>query len=523
MSPADPDRRNPSADWLVPPDEQEGLRRYVATLRERIWLIVAITALTTLAAIAYVQVATKTYEAEAQLRIIATADPDLQALGLISASSDPSRDVQTASELITNTTVADRVKEELGYPGPATDLLGAVNAEPVATTSIVAVTAKESDPDEAADLANAFAKQAVKNQTVQMHKAIALRLPRLEQQQADTPSTQTQDLINTYLSLKDVSDPTIQIATPAEAPAAPTSPKPKLSIAAGLMAGLVLGVAAAFAFQVLDPRLRREEQLRHLFRIPIIGRVPREPKRSGDRPLGPRGISPAVAEAYRTLRGTVSANSRRSGGKVLLVTGSSPSEGKTTTAINLAASLSSAGKRVILIEADLRRPAISRALGVEPRRGVVGVLIESMTIEDALIDADSLGLPNLYLLLAENEGGWISELFSLPTALEMLERARLLADYVIVDSPPLTDVVDALPLARNVDDVLIVVRPGTTRLSKLIQLGELLAENGIRPMGFAVVGTKPPGRGESTYYFDHREFMPERPNPAGSGDASRRT
>ena len=282
------------------------------------------------------------------------------------------------------------------------------------------------------------------------------------------------------------------------------------------MAGLVLGIAAAFAFQVLDPRLRREEQLRHLFRIPIIGRVPREPHRPGDRPLGPRGISPAVAEAYRTLRGTVLANSKRRGGKLLLVTGSSPSEGKTTTAINLAASLSSAGKRVILIEADLRRPAISRALGVEPRRGVVGVLIESMTIEEALIDGDSLGLPNLHLLLAENEGGWISELFSLPTAIEMLERARLLADFVIVDSPPLTDVVDALPLARNVDDVLVVVRPGTTRLTKLTQLGELLAENGIRPMGFAVVGTSPPGRGESTYYFDHREFMPDRP---GIGDS----
>ena len=83
-----------------------------------------------------------------------------------------------------------------------------------------------------------------------------------------------------------------------------------------------------------------------------------------------------------------------------------------------------------------------------------------MSIEDALIDGDSLGLPNLHLLLAENEGGWISELFSLPTALEMLERARLLADFVIVDSPPLTDVVDALPLARNVDDVLLVVPAG---------------------------------------------------------------
>ena len=76
----------------------------------------------------------------------------------------------------------------------------------------------------------------------------------------------------------------------------------------------------------------------------------------------------------------------------------------------------------------------------------------------------------------------------------MLEDARKLADYVIIDSPQLTDVVDGPPLARNVDDVLLVVRPGTTRLSKLNQLGELLAENGIKPMGFVVVGAPRQGR-----------------------------
>ena len=92
--------------------------------------------------------------------------------------------------------------------------------------------------------------------------------------------------------------------------------------------------------------------------------------------------------------------------------------------------------------------------------------------------------------------------------------------YVLTRPAPAA-LVDALPLARNVDDVLLVVRPGTTRISKLVQLGELLAENGIRPMGFAVVGTPPPGRGDSTYYFDHRESfeeqMPEASARGGDG------
>ena len=82
----------------------------------------------------------------------------------------------------------------------------------------------------------------------------------------------------------------------------------------------------------------------------------------------------------------------------------------------------------------------------------------------------------------------------------MIEDARRLADYVIIDSPPLNEVVDAMPLARQADDVLIVVRLGKTRLQRIAQLGELLAENGVRPVGFAVVGVPRPGRGEYHYY-----------------------
>jgi Mrp family chromosome partitioning ATPase len=82
----------------------------------------------------------------------------------------------------------------------------------------------------------------------------------------------------------------------------------------------------------------------------------------------------------------------------------------------------------------------------------------------------------------------------------MLEEAMQLADYVIIDSPPLNEVVDALPLARAADEVLIVVRLGQSRLNKIAQLGELLAENGIRPSGFAVVGTPRPRRGEYHYF-----------------------
>jgi receptor protein-tyrosine kinase len=196
-------------------------------------------------------------------------------------------------------------------------------------------------------------------------------------------------------------------------------------------------------------------------------------------------------------------NHGEGGGRVLLVTGSSASEGKTTTAVNLATSLAAAGNSVILIESDLRRPSIGRALGVKPSSGVVSVLIESADLESSLVTTEQFG-SNLGLLLADYEGGWISELFALPSARKLIADARALADYVIIDSPPLTDVVDALPLASYVDDVLVVVKIGRTTLSKLSQLGELLVEHGIRPAGFTVVGTPRPSRSDYHYYGAQR-------------------
>ena len=508
MTTAAPGSNLPERDWLIPQDEQQGLRRYVETIRERIWLIVAVVIITTGFALLYVSVATKTYEAQADLFVncARSDDPALEGLPVIRCTSDPTRDVETAAQLVTTIEVARRVKRVTGSEKSADSLLDAVSAEPVAQSNIVAVTATEESPRAAADLANAFATQAIENSSDRLRASIEAILPDLRNAAERQSSLVLADQVGTLELLLRSGDPTLDLITRAEPDSTPISPRPVLSVVGGIFAGVILGVLAAFAFQVLDPRLRREEQLRRLYRLPILARIPKESGRSlTTAPLGPAAISPVVAEAYRTLRGTISASHRGSDSRVLLVTGSSPSEGKTTTGLNLAASFAATGKRVILVEADLRRPAIGRALSLSPRRGVVSVLTQSMELEDAVINAEDYGLPNLDLLLADYEGGLISELFTLPTAFEMIERAREIADYVIIDSPPLTDVADSLPLARMADDVLIVVRPGTTRINKLAQLGELFSESGIRPIGFAVVGTARPTRGESRYYADKRE------------------
>jgi capsular exopolysaccharide synthesis family protein len=170
-----------------------------------------------------------------------------------------------------------------------------------------------------------------------------------------------------------------------------------------------------------------------------------------------------------------------------MITGASPSEGKTTTAVNLAASLALSGKRVILIEADLRKPKVGQALGVNPTRGIASVLIDNIPLRGALVTSEAYG-ENLQLLLVDEAGEWMADQFSLLAARTLVEEAKEMADFVIIDSPPLTAVIDALPLVQMADDLLIVVRLGKTHINKLTRLGELLAQQGIRPVGFALVG-----------------------------------
>lgn len=511
-------------EWLQPPEEQAGLQSYVETIRERFWLIVLAVAVTTGLSVLYVATATKMYEAEATLLItpVSSADPTLATLGLITDSSDPTRPVETASKFVTNIDVAARVKKALHSPETPQELLAKVTAEPIAQSNVVAVNAKADSPEFAQELANEFAAEAVADRTARLHQRIEATIPLLQEEIKRSPTEGAgAESLGSQLAilstLENASDPTISVDAEADLQSTPVSPRAKLSIAGGIFAGLILGIGAAFAAQALDPRLRREAQLRRRYRLPVLARIPKDSKsKSGSKPIGPRSASPITGEAYRTLRATLAARRPANGrGRVILVTGSSVSEGKTTTAMNLASSLALAGQKTILIESDLRRPSLGEALGVSPQKGgVVSTLIENTTLSDALITSPTYG-PNLQMLLADYEGGWIAELFSIPAAQEMVENARDLADFIVIDSAPLTEVVDALPLARAADDVVIVVRLGQTRLDRVAQLAELLAESGIRPVGFTVVSAPRPGGGDYHYHTDSAG------QPGGGGNSSR--
>jgi Mrp family chromosome partitioning ATPase len=342
-----------------------------------------------------------------------------------------------------------------------------------------------------------------------LRRAIDEQIPRIREQ-IDAAVARAQDTqvlsgqLARFQSLRATGDPTLRVETRAQPPPSAFAPRPALTLAAGILAGLIFGVGGAFAMSALDPRLRREEQLRELYSLPILARVPKEkrartfsfgerrwgfgPREKHRHALPPGELSPMTLESFRTLRTMLAAQrGAERDSRSILITGPSPQDGKTTTAINLASSLALAVNRVILIEADFRRPSAGEALGIQARAGIGEVLLGNVALESALVPAPPFD-SNLSVLLVDRADEWLAEVLSLPAAETLLEEAKALADYVVLDSPPLTQVIDAMPLARQVDDVVLVVRLGSSNLAQLARLGDLLDQNAIRPAGFVVVG-----------------------------------
>lgn len=487
--------RGQSSQWLRPRVTSQGAIRYLQTVRERWWLVVLAVVVAVAVAGLYVTTASKVYEAEADLLITPASNSDqtLTGLGLITESADPTQNISTAARLARTLAVAQATRDRLPEGGSAESILENIEVEPIAQSNLVAVRSKAGTAQGAAALANGFAEAVVQVRTTQLHREIATTLPRLQQQlegvSADGRTTAEEVLADRVAALQALSaadDPTIRVASPATAPGSPASPKPKLAVAAAIIAGLIIGIGAAIALQALDPRLRREEQLRELFRLPVLARIPdlHVNRRLG--PLAPDRLTPAAAEAYRTLRATLLAThtgQRRS----FLVTSSSPGETKTTSAMNLAYALAHSGAQVILIEGDMRRPTLSTTLGMRPTAGVGSVLMNRVDLEDALVNVP--GYPeNLRFLLAEPSAAALADRLSLPSAAELVSDAEVLADWVVVDSPPLTEVIDALPLAQQVGGVVILAQLRRSRLNRLADLGEVLAQGGVEPAGLVVVG-----------------------------------
>jgi capsular polysaccharide biosynthesis protein/MinD-like ATPase involved in chromosome partitioning or flagellar assembly len=473
---------------------ESGIRHFARALRER-WLIVAITVVAAIAAAGfYVSSATPTYQAQANLLISPETDTNLSALPLFRSSSDPTRDTETASLLVYTPETAQQAARLLHTSESAQAVLARVQVTPVAGSDVIAVTASASTPAEAARVANAFAQAAIAVLGLRLQAQLKTAIPRLEAQVSQSPQSASPSAADSLASqlaalraLQGAPDPTIQLESPATAPQAPVSPRKALSLLAGAILGLLLGIAIALAADAFDPRLRRESQLHEVLDLPILARVPWLPDGGERQSRDPHELKSLLtaheflAEALGVFDGGLAGHKR-----TIVFTAADRNAGCTTTAVHHAWLVAAAGGRVVLIDGDPRDPAVGSATGARPSPQLKHVLVGSRPIKEALVSVEAGGVELRVLAVDERlDDGFGTRM---PTGREMIAELLLDADALVVDAPPLTQSARALMLARSVDHVVVVARIGVTRLAELRELGELLTSHGVSSAGMVVVG-----------------------------------
>jgi succinoglycan biosynthesis transport protein ExoP len=272
-------------------------------------------------------------------------------------------------------------------------------------------------------------------------------------------------------------------------------------IVLGVFGGLAAGVAAAFGLNYLDPSLRTIDQAEQRTGLGVVASVPLI-KKSGPSSGGGGMNLPAVkdrrgavAEAFRTMRATLAMISGREKHRVFLITSAIPGEGKTFTSSNFAATLAQQGFRVLLIDADLRKPSVSKLFfnkNLQP--GLSEVLMGSCPVGEAIVET---GIEKLSMLPAGGIAPNPSELLAQPAFGELIDKLRGEYDRIVIDSSPVLAVRDPLLLAKSVDASCLIVRAGHSPAKATIQAVRLLADAETPASGVVLNSVR---QGSSAYY-----------------------
>ena len=470
-------------------------------LRRRWFAILLPLVLVQAAALAFSLLQDKEYRAETTLLFRDT--------GPVLASVEPEREAATNVRLLQLPALTDRVEARRGG-----DLNAEVDVVAEAESNLATVTVVASSAKEAAQIANVYAqefidlreddyRQGLKSETKAVEERLAgLSKAELAGREGQALQTQLQDL---ELAAADSSSLVRQIDR-AEPPAEAFSPKPVQNTLIGAIVGLALGLALAIALERRDRRVRDPRFMERVLGGPIIGRIPRSRAlaRAG---RGTRALPAPEADAFRTVRVNLRRQLELQGTRSLIVTSAIPGEGKTTLAWNLARIEAAAGSRVLLVEADLRRPSLAKSLEANGAAGLSELLAsDQVQLQDLIqpVDFADGTDPN-----GEREGGAVDVLFAgapPQNPAELLDSERMQAmlevipdryDLVIVDTPP-TVVSDAMPILEHVGGVVVVGRVGLSTDESLIGLREQLDRLDAPTLGVVVNGDT---KGSDPYYY----------------------
>jgi succinoglycan biosynthesis transport protein ExoP len=294
----------------------------------------------------------------------------------------------------------------------------------------------------------------------------------------------------------------IRIVDIARVPMQPVSPNVHRSLVLGFLLGLGLGIGLAFVVETFDSTIRSIEEVRAVSTLPALGTIPLQLATNGS--IRKRALTiPAdveksgmlalvtyerprseAAEAYRALRTSILLSSFGAPPKVILVTSAMPQEGKTTISANSALVLAQRGSRVLLVDADLRRPGIEKLFGLTAHKGLSSLISGSSSAEEAILRFAEV--PTLWILPAGPIPPQPAELLGSTVMRDQIARWRNEFDHIIIDTPPCLSVTDAVLLSPEADRVILVARSGQTTRPALRRACDLLLQVNARVMGIVL-------------------------------------
>jgi capsular exopolysaccharide synthesis family protein len=392
------------------------LRSYLRAIRKNWWIVLLLTLLGTGAGVLQISLSTPQYASSVTF-FVNTAPYK----GALLQSDQYAQDrVNSYVQLLSSERLSNSIRDETGVNLSAIQLTKQISATSQVNTVLLTAQVTDPSPSQSLILATSLSKQF-----------IALV-----------------NVIDPEVKLQIVSGPTLLPG--------PISPKKIIDMALGILLGLVSGIVIAILREMVDNTIRSLDVLREVTRSPMLGQIRFDPLAKKSPVILNTELRSARAESFRQLR----TNVQFLEAKVIVIASSVADEGKSTTATNLAISFVESGKRVLLIEADLRRPRISDYLGLERDAGLSNVLAGQVDVDDVL---QPWGKSGLVVLSSGSIPPNPSELLGGRSMTVLLQEMRARFDLVIVDTPPLLPVTDGALAAAQADGAVIVVRSGKTK------------------------------------------------------------
>jgi polysaccharide biosynthesis transport protein len=503
---------------------QGDLREYLTVLRLRKWTVLVVLALVVAAAIAFSLTRTPIY----------TADARVQARPISLSSSDPdgTLNMETEKVLAKSINVARIAAEKLDFKGAPADLAENLDVSVDPNTEILVFLYSVTSARQAQRGAQAFAEGYIADRQQQAAETLRTASRPIEEDIAertnelaeiegelagatsDSERARLQSQINILVSqiailqqrLEDIATPEElnvgQVVIPAELPESPSSPNHVMNLLMALVVGTALGVSAAFLRERLDDRLRGRIDLEANAGVPVLAVIPavRSWRHRDESMIVSLDLPDSPpAEAYRTLRtGVLFDAAATSTTKVVLVTSPEAGEGKTTTAANLGVSLAQAGKKVIIVAADLRRPRLQSFFDRNGDKGLTNVLVGETRLSDVLDRVPAVN--NLSLVHCGPIPANPAELLGSQSMKSLMLELRSEADFVIIDAAPLLAVADSLTLAGYSDAVILVADAEKTQRTAVMHSRENLERVRARLIG-AVLNNFDPSKARGYHSY----------------------